>query len=379
MKTMNVLLAFSVSLLMAACQSETMETDPQSLPKDAKLTVTLQGTALSRATGSSLPNDDDNGEKKLNRVAVGVFLNGGAVNVIKEFEAAAITSGIPQITCAAGTSQTIVVVANAPANAFAGVTTYNAFIAKTVSLSSAVVSTNLPISGQETNIDITAAGPNSKIITISRLVARVSLSSVKTQFEASGRYPAAKFKITDVFLYNAGSTSSVQPDATAFPTVTNLVGGLDNSGTATAYTWLTNTIAGTATGGTTLTENLPASTLYWFYAFANDASSKSTKLVIKGEWDEDGDGTKDADVYYPVIVNKIQPGTVVNDGTSDITTAADKKGDGKVYRNSTYKVSVIIKGRGSDNPDEDVTPAYLQVTVTVASWALNLTQEVVFE
>lgn len=389
MKTMNVLLAFSVSLLMAACQSETTETDPQSLPKDAKLTVTLQGTALSRATGTSsdFPKDIDTGEKNLNRVVVGVFFSNKTVNVIKEFTSSDITAyKTPQITCASSNNQKIVVVANVPASAgLASALSYDEFIAKTVALSETLnnvsgtpqsyqTSVNLPMSGENSDVDISAGATGlNPSVTISRLVARVSLSSVKTQFESAGRYPAAKFKITNVFLYNAASISNVHPTAD-FPTITEFGEGLNNSAAAD-YTWLNHSITGTANGGATSTENLPSSALYWFYTFANDpsTSSKSTKLVIKGEWDENGDGTKDADVYYPVIVNKIQPGTTINGSDSG------NKGDGKVHRNSTYDVSVIIKGKGSDNPDTDVIPAYLQVTVTVADWALNLTQSVVFE
>lgn len=382
MKTMNVLLAFSVSLLMAACQSETMETDPQTLPKDAKLTVTLQGTSsVSRSTGATVPAT----ENAIQRVVVGVFFSSGSTNVIKEFTAADLTAGggTANLYCAgASTAQTVVVVTNAPEGAFAGTTNLSGFTGKTLALSETLkdasgtaqsyqTSANLPMSGSVSSVITQGATTATATVLIYRLVSRVSLSSVKTQFDANGLYPNAKFKVTDVFLYNGNSVSSVDPGTADPATLSTPLSGINDSGT-TVTNWLTHSIAGTSTGGATATQILPASTVYWFYTFGN-ATANQTKLVIKGEWDENGDGTKDANVYYPVIVNKIQPGTTIDGPDSG------NKGDGKVHRNSTYDVSVIIKGKGSDNPDTDVIPAYLQVTVTVADWALNLTQSVVFE
>jgi len=397
MKKRVVLLALAAGLLSASCSNDANETDPQSLPKDAKLTVTLQGTtSVSRSTGSAVPTD----ENTIQRVAVGVFFNAGTTNVIKEFTASELTaaSGLASLYCAgANEDQTVVVVANAPAGTFAGAANLTDFISNTVALSKTLedangtaqtyqTAVNLPMSGSVTSAIAAGATAATATVPIYRLVSRVSLSSVKTQFDATGLYPNAKFKITDVFLYNGNSVSSVDPGTANPATLSTPLSGFDDTGAVTAYTWLTHDLSGasSSTGGLTATEILPASTVYWFYTFGN-ATANQTKLVIKGEWDENGDGdlldSGEGVVYYPVIINKLQPGTTINDGTNDLTASDDTthKGDGIILRNSTYAISAIIKGKGSSSPATDVIPAYLSVTISAQAWGLNLTQSVTFE
>ena len=398
MKTKNVFLAFVACLLLASCSNDTNEVDLQSLPKDAKLTVTLQGTtSLSRSTGSAVPAT----ENAIQRVAVGVFFNGGSTNVIKEFTAAELTaaSGLASLYCAgASEDQTVVVVANAPAGTFASAASLTDFIGKTIALSEALkdassvvqpyqTAVNLPMSGSVTSAIAAGATAATATVPLYRLVSRISLSSVTTQFDATGLYPNAKFKITDVFLYNGNSVSSVDPGTANPATLSAPLSGIDDTGAATAYTWLSHDLSGASsfTGGVLATETLPASTVYWFYTFGNSIADQ-TKLVIKGEWDEGGNGytegaNGDAVVYYPVVINKLQPGTVINDGTSDLTVSdgTAHKGDGIVLRNSTYDISALVKGKGSSSPATNVIPAYLSVTIHAENWGLNLTQSVTFD
>ncbi len=397
MKKRTMFLAFVAGLILASCSNDTNEVDPQSLPKDAKLTITLQGTpSVSRSTGTTVPSS----ESGIQRVVVGVFFNSGATNVIQEFTAAQLTGGgsIASLYCAGdnANTQTVMVVANAPVGTFAGTANLTGFIGKTVALSEtlkdasgAVLSyqtaENLPMSGSVTSTIAPGAAAASASVSLYRLVSRVSLTSAKTKFNAAGLYPNAKFKITDVFLYNGNSVSSVDPGTTNPATLSTPISGIDNSG-AQSTAWLTHDLsaASSFTGGSSETEILPASTAYWFYTFGN-ATASQTKLVIKGEWDENGDGDSgDANegvVYYPVIINKLQPGTTINDGTSDLTASdgTSHKGDGVILRNSTYGISVVISGKGSPSPDTDVIPAYLNVTITAEPWGLNLTQNVNFE
>ncbi len=392
MKKKLVFLTFVAGALLASCSNDANQIDPQSLPKDAKLTVTLQGTnPVSRSTGATVPAT----ENAIQRVAVGVFFSNNSTNVIKEFTAAELTAagGTANLYCAgASTAQTVVVVANAPAGTFAGTTNLSGFVGKTLALAETLkdasgtaqsyqTSVNLPMSGSVSSTIAEGATTATATVPIYRLVSRVSLSSVKTQFDATGVYPNAKFKVTDVFLYSGNSVSSVDPGTANPTTLSTPLSGMNDSGT-TVTSWLTHSIAGTSTGGTTLTELLSAK--YWFYTFGN-ATANQTKLVIKGEWDENGDGdildSGEGVVYYPVIINKLQPGTVINDGTSDLGSSDNTahKGDGVILRNSTYAVSVVIKGKGSSSPSTDVIPAYLSVTINVQGWSLDLSQTITFE
>src|SRR5690554_2837098 len=76
----------------------------------------------------------------------------------------------------------------------------------------------------------------------------------------------------------------------------------------------------------------------------------------------DGEGY----TYYPVWVNK--------DG---ISAPSDSIGNGNVYRNTQYNISLTIKGLGNPSID-DVDKAFLDVKVEVAPWNV-VTQEVTWE
>jgi hypothetical protein len=75
---------------------------------------------------------------------------------------------------------------------------------------------------------------------------------------------------------------------------------------------------------------------------------------------------KDGYTYYPVWVNK--------DG---ISAPSGSIGDGNVYRNTQYNISLTIKGLGNPSID-DVDKAFLDVKVEVAPWNV-VTQEVTWE
>lgn len=379
MKKNNYLWAvlMAATLSLAACGSEENE-GPELQGQQARLELSLRGTAMTKATGT-LPTDA--GEDKINRVAVAIFNGDNTVNVIQEFEITNVAQPVT-VNCTQGTGCTGIVVANAPTETFAGVTTKDEFSQKTVALSQTQSSgsadiqdaENLPMSGE-----IKVAGSNSfdlgatqvtAAAELSRLVARVAITNIKTAFDPKGQYSAATFKIKKVFLHNATSTSTV---GTGVPTTATPITGKEDAGNK----YLQNALADVDITSTAHTDS------YWFYTFANPkegVESKNTRLVIYGEFDADGTGTTAAaeNVYYPVVVNKFQSGTIINDGTNDITAATDGKGDKTVARNTRYNIKATIKGKGVSNPDDDINPAVLELTVSVAGWVLDISQDVTF-
>lgn len=256
---------------------------------------------MTRATGGTLPTSED----QINRVAVAIFNSGGTVNVIQEFTD---VSKAVTVNCTQGMECTGIVVANAPSGHFAGIMKKDDFIKKTVDLSQTQASgnltqdaNNLPMSGEikvssKTSFDIGSATVTASA-EVSRLVARVAITNIKTAFDANGQYKAATFKIKKIFLHNATSTSTV---GTGVPTTTLPISGK----TDTENKYLQNAISDVAVTSAGYT------TSYWFYTFANTAAgmtSKHTKLVIYEEFDPDGAGGIDhSDVYYPVVINKLQ-------------------------------------------------------------------------
>ena len=364
MRTRNYLWAVlaMATLSLTACGGEENEnTEPQKM--EARLILTLSGTsANTRSTGAALPTEAN--EKTIGRVTVAIFNSDKSVNIIQEFTS---TSGI-SVNCNPGTNCTGIVVANAPANHFAGITTRDAFIAKTVDL--AQTATELPMSGDiklntSTSFTLTAGATSNLTAEVSRLVARVAINSIKTAFEASGQYAKATFTAKKIFLHNANTKSNVDPGT---PVVSVPLSGEVDATNPGLQTALTQAITAT-----------PYTTPYWFYTFAHNATTP-TKLVIYGSFDADGTGTAATaqNVYYPVVVNKLQPGTIIKDGGTAVGSATGGKGDGTISRNSTYTITATIKGIGVDDPDKDINPAVLNLTVTVADWALNISQDVTF-
>ncbi|WP_321480656.1 fimbrial protein [uncultured Bacteroides sp.] len=356
MKKDFYLMAAACAMLFAGCSSESDPVPNSSGEKTAKMELNLTGSAT-RATGTELPGDTG-AENKINTVAVGVFNSDGSTNTIAEFTSGQVTAKTGIVNCSPATSCSVIVVANAPSGTFAGVTTRTAFVAKTVQLSQtnnsgAQENTNLPMSAEQTSVDLTAGATNTVTMQLSRLVSRISIADIKADFDPNGQYKDATFTATGIFLYNAKSTSTVDPGS---PTTTSLITGED-----AGNEYLLNTLDQSIT-------STSYTTPYWFYTFVNDATNP-TKLVIKGTFDADGAGASSEEtVYYPVVVNKNQTGTT-NDGSGDAT----------ITRNLAYKIGVTIKGKGVASPATDIEPAALTVNVQVADWTLIVTQDVIFD
>lgn len=362
MRTSNYLWAVlvTVALSLAACAGDENENELQPKERTAKVELILTGTpAETKATGT-LPTS----EVTINRVTVGIFNSDGTTNTIAE---PTLENKKYTFNCMPGTCD-IIVVANAPTGTFTGVTTKSAFIAKTVILSQTATSdvqnaSNLPMSGKAEKVTLTAGKETTQTISLSRLVARICINNIKTAFDSKGQYSKATFSLKKVFLHNAMSTSQVTPEAA--PTTTLPLSGSVDANNKYLQTALT-TAASIGTSANT--------TNYWFYTFANTNATK-TKLVLFGSFDPDGTtgATAATDVYYPVVINKKQPGTTITGGTDA------QKGTSTVLRNTLYNITATIKGKGVDSPDKDIEPATLVLTVEVAAWALTITQDVTFE
>ena len=366
MKTRNYLWAVlaAATLSLTACGGEENEnTEPKPQGKTAELEISVLGTSSSntKSTGT-LPGTND--EDKIQRIAVAVFNSDGSVNTISESTTS--TSSI-SINCTPAAGCSGVAVANAPANAFAGVTTKTAFLAKTVTLKQ--TATELPMSGEikdkttsANTFTLTAGSTTTVKVELTRMVARVSISSIKTAFDPAGQYSKATFKAKQIFMHNAKTTSNVDPGTL---TTTALKTGWDDASVAADHV---ATLKDDISGGGVAITGTAYTTPYWFYTFPNN-NTTSTRLVIRGDFDPDGSGSVIAsDVYYPVVVNLAQTGTSINSGAKD----------GTIARNTTYAITATIKGKGAPNPNTNMVPATLDLTVTVAAWALNITQDVEF-
>ena len=376
MKTSNYLWAMlaTATLSLTACGSDENESVNQPKEKTARLELTLVGTpADSRATGE-LPTDD---ESQINRLTVAVFTGaeGNPVNALHEFTgddikdaAGGVTGKKITMLCEPGTGQTIYVVANAASKLFAGVTNLAGFQAKLALLSETTKSAgtgdvtdtqkanNLPMLGISTGKDFTAGGELKAEIALSRLVARVSISSIKTAFDAAGQFKDATFKVDAVYLKNANSSVNMKKEGSV------PINGGHEGAVVTQY--LYETVA-------SHTANTELKTPYYFYTFPNVSEDNPTRLIIKGTFDADGKGATKVTRYYPIVINKKQANTTI--------TAGQGTDKGSIAFNTKYVLTAVIKGEGAPDDKTDIDPATLQLTVTVADWALTIRQDVTFE
>lgn len=371
-----------VFAMFASCSGEE-ENSRRPMGKTAGLQLTLSGgnPADTRATGNALPDN----EATIHRLTVGLFFADGSVNTIVEPNITSDNSGkvkADKILCSPGTCE-IIVVANVPEGTFSGVQNKNEFIGKTVGLVQTVrngqqASDLLPMSGISTEkVNLEADKSVSVSVNLSRLVARISIASIRSDFGLE--HSNATFTLDRVFLCNALEASCISPgdvNQTMPAQPTWLHGGMVQEQADGSLLWtqgagfLLNDV--TPPGGVEIT-NEEYAVPYWFYAFANNDATNRTKLVLSGYFDPDGKGPKPAVyVYYPIVVNRSQAGTSITPSNPSHTGI----GDGTIARNRDYLIKAVIKGDGESSPGEEVTASNLELTVSVDDWTLQIVQEV---
>ena len=351
MKTNNFLWATLATaiLTLTGCSSDDNElTVPQLQDKTALLELRLIGNGINtKATGDNLPTQAE--ENTVKYFTVAIFNSDNTVNTLHTVTEN--TASATTISCTPATDCTGIVVANAPSDSyFTGVLNKDDFLKKTIALADAQTKDCLPMSGniKDKNGNTTftlSAGDNDGITAqLSRLVARVSISSIKTDFDPKGQYSAASYELKNIFVRNA---------------IKEVIPGSSN-GTAD---YLANTINPATDVKTEHQTN------YWFYVLPNEETTH-TALVLEGTFKKNADDTGST-IYYPIIINKSQSGTTITGGSGT--------GTSNIARNTTYSIKATIKSIGIADPMGDITPTSLQLTVSVADWALNIAQDVTFE
>ena len=190
MKTNNFLWATLATaiLTLTGCSSDDNElTVPQPQDKTALLELRLIGNGINtKATGDNLPTQAE--ENTVKHFTVAIFNSDNTVNALHTVTEN--TTSATTISCTPATNCTGIVVANAPSDSyFTGVLNKDDFLKKTIALADAQTKDCLPMSGniKDKNGNATftlSAGDNDGITAqLSRLVARVSISSIKTDFD----------------------------------------------------------------------------------------------------------------------------------------------------------------------------------------------------
>lgn len=391
MKKVYYLCAVLSTILLASCSSSNVTNeDPHALQQ---LTLTLSGGPISRSAITTAPTVAD--EAKIHRVTIGIFGSDGNVKSIQtkdQVDASTPLSGAINFTVNnfVAKDDNVLVVCNAPtANAFAGVKTKGDFfkaatydivntcngdaVGETVPATPDVqLTTSLPMFGEGV---IAADDPTGfkTNVTVNHSVAKVSIGNISVAFDVNGAYANATFTPEEIFLLNSPQTTYYNCDANTSTFVASpvfLTGeNAPASSTLTKAAYIGTGASAISTTPLAGTASFAAKS--YFYTNPN-TSTTPTKLIIRGSFKADA-STEPISCYYPVIINHAQTGTT-KDGS---TTYTPDGADSYVLAGKDYQISVTIKSIGNNDPNKDITPASLAVTLTVSDFT-PVTQNVVF-
>ena len=280
------------------------------------INVTLGGAAVNietKTTGEAAAISAN--EAKVNSLQVLVFRG----DLIDAYATVSNASSL-SLSCTAG-SRTVYAAVNAPD--LSGVSSKSAFEAMVVDLSANTPSSFVMV-GSET---VTLPGTKSVVVNVSRLVSRVVIKEIKRQF-TSPSLAALGFKVDKIYLVNAAGSYNYGQSAAPSKWYN------EKTNKSELPDLLYDAPAATIANGSSY------STLHYFYAMPNPASSKVTKLVVEATL-----GTQK--YYYPIALPAMQP-------------------------NKSYEITgITIKRGGSEDPDTPVTSDDISFGVTVSGWTTS--------
>lgn len=384
----------AAALWFTSCSSEDV-TSGTNQGKMSSLTLTINtgksmGSRATDWTADPAGSDKSTTENKINRVAIGIFSNAGAVKTIVELTPG--TAGTNSLTQADANNATakivtsslvandeVLVAINAPSGRFTGCQSKSDFMAKTETAAEALakstdaqVADNIPMFGSAS-----LTGSNSSFtasVSVIHMIAKVSLTSLKVDFKAGSAYADAEFTPKAVFLINVPNSFQFDNNNAW------LSAGYEHGwgSFATNYDATTeNTNASTTFAGSTFEKYLTTSELtgktlkgavggsddtydknVFFYTMPNGQDGdKATKLVIAGQFKATG---VDKPVYYPLFLN-----ATVNSAGTGYDPAVSGSDAKKVYPNKNYVCTVVIRNIGADSPNTNLDPQTATISISV--------------
>lgn len=319
MKKFLTLLA--VSLVLLSCtKQEVYERTTTSV-----ITIYLNSQTITR---SALINDPKSVENTVNSVTIAVFKADGTLRTLKEFStpSKSVTMKVANLT----TTDKVVCVANAKAGTFASIKTLDEFNAKEVSLDDALTTNGVDIIAS----NLLMYGSGSVVadkdgyvsnVDMYHLNSKVSLSSLTINIPNGG-----SFKPKEIYLINVPSAFKYSYGNPYSASGTYLHGSLNSQ--------IPNESQKLYLGYGNINSSVNK---LFFYSSPNN-STKYTKIVIFGSYDQDGNGPLQAkDTYYPIIIDK------------------------NVLPNKNYVLNVAVKGIGVDSPTDDLNYSNLTVSMNI--------------
>ena len=332
MKKFLTLLAMSL-VLLSCTKQEVYERTTTSV-----ITIYLNSQTITR---SALTTDPKNVENTVNSVTIAVFKSDGTLRTLKEFNAPSksVTMKVANLT----TTDKVVCVANAKSGTFASIKNLDEFNSKEVSLDDALTTNGVDIIAN----NLLMYGSGSVMadkdgyvsnVDMYHINSKISLNSLTISIPNNGT-----FKPKEIYLINVPAQLKYSYDNPYSTSGTYLHGSLNSS--------ISGEIQKLYLGYGNI--NSVVNKLF-FYSSPNN-STKYTKMVIYGSYDQDGNGPlQSKDTYYPIIIDK------------------------NVLPNKNYVLNVTIKGPGVDSPTDELNYSNLTVTMNINNFD-DVTKDVSLE
>ena len=368
---------------------------------DGKLVININSSPVGSKTRATVITDGSSSENStveetITTMAIGIFSSDGATKKDYQYlsgltgtasdwstvtEHKALTNAI-----AAGDKVYVVVNVNSTVSGLlAATTTAAAFravlntidqsliFADTYTAAQTIDAAKLPMYGSGTIAAATdgTTGNFEVDVNVIHMVSKVTLNALTVSAPASCQFtPTAIFLInvpekldftftTDgdesTYGFNGVTTKFFQGESVAVASSTNVTTG--NLTTREYRDYL-------GTGALTLSAvdaSNPLAGTYTFYTMPNNSNTDDTRLVIAGNWSDDG-GSSSTACWYTIELNNV---------------ASDGALSKNLYPNRHYKVNVDIKRIGALNVADDATGAYnglntqnaVHATVNVQNWS----------
>ncbi len=332
-------------LLTVSCNHEELVPSSVAL-KESTLTVTLTGSSGVKSTGSGHGNQAD--DNFINTLELFVFNaegpDAGELDAYKKFTA---SDGLDNLSIKATTGRkTIYAVANSHRSDWDGVVTFNGFQGVTHSLIHDNSKDFIMIGSTEATLQVTT----SVSFSISRLVSRVKLNSIRTAF-AGSLYAGMKLSNVKAYLINVHGSKNIYDGNVATPVILNRKALVEaDAGSCTMPGMLSDVISSQI-------GDAGYNTPHYFYAYENTlepetAENRFTRLVIQAD-------LNGKTYYYPVNINREGYGY------------APSVGHKGIKRNTSYEMNVTIMRPGSDDPDKPLEFGALTVNLSILNWTVT--------
>ncbi len=331
-----------LAILGSSCKKEVIPSN-QGEEERRLANVILRISNPTKATGSNHNSQID--DNQVNSVAIFVF-NKDAAKTLETYKFIRIPdqSALEGINFQTTTgNKNIYVIANChDSTQWTGIVREDDFLLKESNLKDENLK-DFAMSGKIDNAQIDLS--NMFNITLKRVVAKIILNSVKTDFQGTPYYGMqlgdVKFYLTNVHKVRP----FIENNITSNPLIINSLKNIPSTYYDCRISGLVCDIPGIEIN------DIPYTEKHHFYAYENSIQTetvgeKFTKLVIEATLDGNT-------YYYPIDINREDYGGTTNNG---------------IKRNTVYNLSVIIKRPGSNSPSIMVEKGTVITTVTVADW-----------